>query len=143
MRNRLVGREGEAIPLNMFSSNLPNPFLAWEGEAPAEPLRRKLGRSLALPLVSNALDIAKMFRVIAWCSPRILGLAHEKWQAKVACHLNFLCCRALRLNVVRCNHHGLHRDRHLVRHHLRRHHRHRLDSRHRRRRRLLRVDELR
>ncbi len=40
-------------PVNMFSSNLPNPFIAWEGEAPAEPLRRKLGRSLALPLISD------------------------------------------------------------------------------------------
>ncbi len=59
MRLALMTREGEANPLNMFSSTLPNPFLAWEGEAPAEPLRRKLGRSLALPLVSNAFDIAK------------------------------------------------------------------------------------
>ncbi len=49
----------------MFSSTLPNPFLAWEGEAPAEPWRRRLGRSLALPLVSNAFDIAKMFRAVA------------------------------------------------------------------------------
>ncbi len=48
--------------MNMFSSTLPDPFLVWEGEAPAEPLRRKLGRSLALPLVSNAFAIAKMFR---------------------------------------------------------------------------------
>ena len=31
-----------------------NEFTAREGEAPAEPLRRKLGRSLALPLFSNA-----------------------------------------------------------------------------------------
>jgi hypothetical protein len=46
----LVKREGEATPLNMFPSTLPNPFLAREGEAPAEPLRRKLGRSLALPM---------------------------------------------------------------------------------------------
>jgi len=42
-------REGKATPVNMFSSTLPIPFLGWEGEAPAEPLRRKLGRSLALP----------------------------------------------------------------------------------------------
>ncbi len=48
----------------MFSSTLPDPFLAWEGEAPAEPWRIKLGRSLALPLVSNAFDIAKMFRAV-------------------------------------------------------------------------------
>ncbi len=45
--------EGEGTPLNTFSSTLPNPFLAWEGEAPAEPLRIKLGRSLALPLISD------------------------------------------------------------------------------------------
>ena len=36
-------------------------FTAREGEAPAEPLRRKLGRSLALPLFFNSLSIAKMF----------------------------------------------------------------------------------
>ncbi len=36
----------------------------WEGEAgeaPAEPWRRKLGRSLALPLIFNQLGIEKMF----------------------------------------------------------------------------------
>ena len=37
----------------MFSSTLPNPFLAWEGEAPAEPWFRKLGRSLALPFLPS------------------------------------------------------------------------------------------
>ncbi len=57
-----MARVREATPVNMLSSTLPNPFLAWEGEAPNEPLRRKLGRSLALPLVSNAFAIAKMFR---------------------------------------------------------------------------------
>ena len=41
----------------MFSSTLPNPFLAREGEAPAEPWRRKLGRSLALPWVFTPLGI--------------------------------------------------------------------------------------
>ncbi len=46
----------------MFSSPLHNPFLAWEGEAPAEPWLIKLGRSLALPLVFNAFAIAKMLR---------------------------------------------------------------------------------
>ncbi len=61
----------------MFSSTLPNPFLAWEGEAPAEPLRRKLGRSLALPWVSNAFDIAKMFRGVASPSPpRLSQIMH-------------------------------------------------------------------
>ncbi len=58
--NPFLAWEGEATPLNMFSPTLPNPFLAWEGEAPAEPLRRKLGRSLALPLISNPLDIAQL-----------------------------------------------------------------------------------
>ncbi len=43
----------------MFSSTWPNPLIAWEGEAPAEPWRIKLGRSLALPLVSNAFDIGR------------------------------------------------------------------------------------
>ncbi len=32
-----------------------------EGEAPAEPLRRQLGRSLALPLFFSSLGIVKMF----------------------------------------------------------------------------------
>ncbi len=43
----------------MFSSTFPNPFFAWEGEAPAEPLRRKLGRSLALPIFTNDLLVQK------------------------------------------------------------------------------------
>ena len=34
----------------MFTSSLSNQFIAREGEAPAEPLRRQLGRSPALPL---------------------------------------------------------------------------------------------
>jgi hypothetical protein len=33
----------------MFSRSLPKQLIAREGEAPAEPLRRQLGRSLALP----------------------------------------------------------------------------------------------
>ncbi len=37
-----------------------NEFLAREGEAPAEPLRRWLGRSLALPKVLTGLCFAKM-----------------------------------------------------------------------------------
>jgi len=49
--------ESEATPVNMFSWTLPNPFLAWWGEAPAEPLRRKLGRSVALPLILNRKDV--------------------------------------------------------------------------------------
>ncbi len=58
--NQVIAWEGEATPLNMFSSTLPNPFLAWEGEAPAEPWRRKLGRSLAPPIRSSAFAIAEM-----------------------------------------------------------------------------------
>ena len=41
---------GRGHPLNMSLSTLPNPFITREGEAPAEPWRRQLGRSLALPL---------------------------------------------------------------------------------------------
>jgi hypothetical protein len=33
----------------MFSTSLPEQFIAREGEAPAQPLRPQLGRSLALP----------------------------------------------------------------------------------------------
>ncbi len=45
--------EGEANPVNMLSSTLPNQFITRvgaAGEAPAEPRRHQLGRSLALPL---------------------------------------------------------------------------------------------
>ncbi len=35
--------------------------IAGEGEAPAEPWRRKLGRSLALPKVLKGLGLSKMF----------------------------------------------------------------------------------
>ncbi len=51
--NQSTVRWGEVTAVNMFSSTIPNPLIAWEGEAPAEPLRRKLGRSLALPLISD------------------------------------------------------------------------------------------
>ncbi len=42
----------EAEPRNPLYCRLclPNQFFTWEGEAPAEPMRRQLGRSLALPL---------------------------------------------------------------------------------------------
>ena len=43
-------REGGATPVNMFTSTLSNQFITREGEAPAEPWRRQLGRSLALPM---------------------------------------------------------------------------------------------
>ncbi len=42
-----VGAPG---PANMSSSTLSNPFMTREGEAPAEPWRCQLGRSLALPV---------------------------------------------------------------------------------------------
>jgi len=57
--NPFLAWEGEATPVNMFSSTLPNPFIAWEGEAPAEPLCHKLGRSLALPLVFRWFDMGE------------------------------------------------------------------------------------
>ncbi len=44
-----VAWEGEATAVNMFPTSLPKQFIAREGEAPAEPLHRWLGRSLALP----------------------------------------------------------------------------------------------
>ena len=44
----------------MFTSTLPNQFIAREGEAPAEPMRRQLGRSLALPLFFIRLGVAEM-----------------------------------------------------------------------------------
>ncbi len=60
-RLRTGQREGVATPENIFSSTLPNQFIARAGEAPAEPKRRQLGRSLALPLFFKRLGIAKMF----------------------------------------------------------------------------------
>ncbi len=52
----------------MSSSTLSNQFITREGEAgeaPAEPWRRKLGRSLALPLFFKRFGIAKMFTGVA------------------------------------------------------------------------------
>ncbi len=63
--DQLIAREGEATPLNIFFSTLPNPLLAWEGEAPAEPWRRKLGRSLALPLIAKPLQVSIMLIRVA------------------------------------------------------------------------------
>jgi hypothetical protein len=52
-------------------------LLTPQGEAPAEPMRRQLGRSLALPLFFNRLGIAKMFtgvvRRVPWT-----GFAHRE-----------------------------------------------------------------
>ncbi len=42
-----------------------------EGEAPAEPWRRQLGRSLALPINSKRLRIAKMLKGVAEPSPTL------------------------------------------------------------------------
>ncbi len=49
----------------MFPTSLPKQFIAREGEAPAEPLDRWLGRSLALPKVFNENYFAKMFTAVA------------------------------------------------------------------------------
>ena len=49
----------------MLSSTVAKQFVSWEGEAPAEPWRRKLGRSFALPSVLKGLGIAKMFTAVA------------------------------------------------------------------------------
>ena len=54
-------REGEATPVNMFTSTLSNQFITRAGEVPAEPMRRQLGGSLALPLE----DSAGRFRIAA------------------------------------------------------------------------------
>ena len=44
-------QQSETTAVNMLSTSLPKQLIAWEGEAPAEPLRGWLGRSLALPKV--------------------------------------------------------------------------------------------
>ena len=54
----------------MLSSTLPKPFLAWEGEAPAEPLCIKLGRSLAPPIDFRWFDMGKMFRGVGLALPK-------------------------------------------------------------------------
>ena len=56
--------DGGATAVNKFPTSLPRQFIAREGEAPAEPLHRWLGRSLALPKVFNGIDFAKMFRAV-------------------------------------------------------------------------------
>ena len=53
-----------ATAVNMFPMGLPKQFIAREGEAPAEPLHRWLGWSLALPKVFNGIDFTKMFRAV-------------------------------------------------------------------------------
>ena len=50
MLGQVIAREGEATPVDMLPSTLSNPFITREGEAPAEPWRCQLGRSLALPV---------------------------------------------------------------------------------------------
>ena len=49
LHNEFIACEGETTAVNMFPTSLPRQFIAREGEAPAEPLHRWLGRSLALP----------------------------------------------------------------------------------------------
>ena len=63
--------EPRPTPENMFTSTSTNHFITWEGEAPAEPLRRQLGRSLALPLFFKRLGIAKMFIGVVSLSPLV------------------------------------------------------------------------
>ncbi len=48
-------------PLEIITSTLLSEFIVREDEAPAEPRRRQLGRSLVLPLVFNRADVEKMF----------------------------------------------------------------------------------
>ena len=48
----------------MFPMSLPKQFIVREGEAPAEPLHRWLDRILALPMVFNEIDFAKMFTTV-------------------------------------------------------------------------------
>ena len=55
----------EAIPVNIFISTSTNHFIGREGEAPAEPSRRRFGRSLALPILFNRLKTTKMFTWVA------------------------------------------------------------------------------
>ncbi len=57
--------ESEATAVNMFTTSLPKQSIAREGEAPAEPLHRWLGRSLALPKVLTGLGFAMMFTGLA------------------------------------------------------------------------------
>ena len=57
-------REGEATAVNIFPTSLPKQFIAREGEAPAEPLHRWLGRSLALPKVFSV--FATQTRLRGW-----------------------------------------------------------------------------
>ena len=54
-----VNREVEATPVNMFTSSSLNQFVFREGEAPAEPWRPQLGRSLALPSKLQAIPKEK------------------------------------------------------------------------------------
>ena len=60
----------------MFISTLPNQFITKEGEAPAEPWLRQLGRSLALPLEDSARRFQSAARVtqLAYCVKRSLAL---------------------------------------------------------------------
>ncbi len=50
--------------MDITTSTFLSKFTAREGEARAEPARRQLGRSLALPLVFNRACLEKMFTAI-------------------------------------------------------------------------------
>ena len=63
--NAIVRQEPHPTALNTFPTSLAKQFIAQEGEAPAEPLYRWLGRSLALPRVFNGIDFGKMFTAVA------------------------------------------------------------------------------
>ncbi len=84
-----VERELVSTPVNMFSSTLPNQFIDREGEAgeaPAEPLRRQLGRSLALPLFFNRLTWQRCLQGVI--PHRILARANlicPAWQRNTRC----------------------------------------------------------
>ena len=56
--------EGEANPANMLPSTFSNQFIVREGQAPAEPMRRQLGRSLALPHEDSADRFKSAVRLI-------------------------------------------------------------------------------
>ena len=60
-----------------FFAHFVNHFVEREGEAPAEPLRRWLGRSLALPKILTGLGIAKMLGAMASLSHFFQTITNE------------------------------------------------------------------
>jgi len=51
--------EAPPIALTMFASDYPNQFIGRDSDAPAEPVQRKPGRSLALSLRSRRFGVLK------------------------------------------------------------------------------------